>query len=467
MNGSPRLTGEAGRAAVLVVGLGVSGLAAVRYLRNRGWSVAVSDRRPAAELEDLFPRLKSFGVVEIETGGHSPGFFVNRQLIVVSPGVPLDLPPLERARRAGVEIIGELELACREFRPPLIGVTGTNGKSTTVTLLGEIFAAAGLRAFVGGNLGRPAVEMGEGEYDLAVLELSSFQLESIHKFHPRVAVMLNLTPDHQDRYPDLAAYLAAKTAISRNQRREDFLLLNLDDPHLAAHGRALAARRAAGDLLPLVAWFSLEQEVACGAGWREGKISLRLPPESGVRGGEFDAPQMKLPGNHNRSNALAALLAAWLWGVEEEKIRQALASFSGIAHRLEFVGEVDGVAWYNDSKATNLDAVVKAVKSFDRPLVVLLGGHDKGADFGSLARLLSRRRGRVIAFGAAGKKIAAQLPGLVVESPAAGLREAVARARAVARRGDVILLAPGCASFDEFSSYRERGAAFRRLVEKN
>jgi UDP-N-acetylmuramoylalanine--D-glutamate ligase len=461
MNGPGPTEREAG-AEVLVVGIGVSGRAAARFLRKQGRTVAVSDRRPAAELKEILPELEELGISEIETGGHTSRFFVNRRLIVVSPGVPLDLEPLAAARARGVEIIGELELACRESRLPLVGVTGTNGKTTTVTLLGEILAADGRRVFVGGNLGRPAVEMTTGEYDLAVLELSSFQLESIAGFHPGIAVVLNLTPDHQDRYPDPAAYLAAKAAISRNQQREDFLLLNLDDPHLAAHGRALAARRAAGDLLPRIVWFSLEQEVAGGACWRAGRIVLNLPAAEGRL--ELAAPKLKLPGGHNRSNALAALLAARLQGVSDETILKVLAGFSGVPHRLEYLGEVDGVACYNDSKATNLDAVVKAVESFDRPLVLLLGGHDKGADFAVLAPLLARRDCRVIAFGAAGKKIAGQLPGLVSGDPARNLLEAWQRARAAARSGEVILLAPGCASFDEFSSYRERGEAFRRLV---
>ena len=467
MSKKPRRDADGGRAAVLVVGLGVSGLAAVAWLRKRGLKVAVSDRRPAAELGTVLERLRALGINEIETGGHRSEFFVNRDMIVVSPGVPSNLAALNRARAAGVEIIGEIELAAREFDLPLIGITGTNGKSTTVTLLGEIFAAAGAKPFVGGNLGRPALEMGEGDYDLAILELSSFQLESIKYFHPEIAVLLNLTPDHQDRYPDMESYLAAKAAISRNQQRQDFLLLNHDDPHLAAHGRALAARRAAGDLLPRVVWFSLEREVECGACWREDIIVMRLPAGSGVeKRSEFAAPELKIPGKHNRSNALAALLAARLKGVEWQTMVKALEEFGGVPHRLEYVGTADGVLFYNDSKATNLDAVVTAVASFDQPLLLLLGGHDKGADFSLLAPLLARRRCRVISFGAAGKKIAGQLPEVAVSGPVAGLREAVARARALAVRGDVVLLAPGCASFDEFSSYRERGESFRRLVQK-
>ena len=455
------------RAEVLVVGLGVSGRAAARHLRSRGATVAVSDRRPAAELGEIIKELESLGISEIESGGHTPEFFVNRRLIVVSPGVPLELPALAAARKNGIEIIGEIELACRESRLPLIGLTGTNGKTTTVTLLGEIFAAAGLKPFVGGNLGRPAVEMGDGDYDLAILELSSFQLESIGRFHPGIAVILNLTPDHQDRYRDTAAYLAAKTAISRNQQREDFLLLNLDDPHLAAHGRALAARRAAGDLLPRVVWFSLEQEVEYGASWRDERIIINLPPATGSGPLELAAPKLKLPGDHNRSNVLAALLVAWLRGIEESVIRQVVGRFPGVAHRLEYLGEVDGVACYNDSKATNLDAVAKAVASFDRPLVLLLGGSDKGADFATLSPLLRRRRCRVVAFGAAGEKIAGQLPELISAGPEAGLAAAWRRARALARPGEVILLAPGCASFDEFVNYRDRGEAFRRLVKNS
>ncbi len=454
------------RAQILIVGLGISGLAAARFLRGKGLAVAVSDHRPTADLNGKIKELWSLGVEEIETGGHTAGFFVNRETIVVSPGVPLTLPVLEMARKEGSEIIGEVELASRWSRIPWLALTGTNGKTTTVTLLGEIFTAAGRQPFVGGNLGRPAVEMLIREHGCAILELSSFQLESIQNFHPGVAIILNFTADHQDRYPDPESYLAAKTAISRNQDRHDYLLLNLDDPHLAAHGRAMGARRAAGDNLPAVLWFSVEREVPVGGSWLGSRVSYDLPTADGgrIRGG-FPAPSLKLPGPHNRSNALAAMLAARLQGIDEEVIVRCLENFNGIPHRLEYLGARDQVLFYNDSKATNIDAVVKAVESFDRPLLLLLGGYDKGANFRFLNPLADHFR-ELIPFGAAAPEICRQLPELTCGFRAAGLRQALERALERAQAGDVVLLAPGCASFDEFSNYRERGDYFRRLVRE-
>ncbi|NPA24341.1 MAG: UDP-N-acetylmuramoyl-L-alanine--D-glutamate ligase [Deltaproteobacteria bacterium] len=304
------------------------------------------------------------------------------------------------------------------------------------------------------------------EHGCAILELSSFQLESIKSFHPVVAMILNLTADHQDRYPDFESYLAAKTAISRNQNRQDYLLLNLDDPHLAAHGRAMGARRAAGDNLPAVLWFSVKREVSAGGSWLGSRVSYDLPTAAGGRiQGEFQAPALKLPGPHNRSNALAALLAARLQGIEEEVIVRCLENFNGIPHRLEYLGARDQVLFYNDSKATNIDAVIKAVESFDRPLLLLLGGYDKGANFNCLNPLAAHFR-ELIPFGSAASEISRQLPELTCGFQAAGLREALERALERAQAGDVVLLAPGCASFDEFSNYRERGDCFRSLVRE-
>ena len=454
------------RAAKLVVGLGLSGLAAAAFLCRRGEPPAVSERRPAAEISELLGKLEELGVTEVETGGHRPEFFCGRRQIVASPGVPSELPALVAARAAGAEIIGEIELAARAIDVPLIAVTGTNGKTTTVNLLDEVFKAAGKKVFAGGNLGRPALEMTEDDYELGVWELSSFQLETVASgFRSKVAVILNLSPDHQDRYVDTEAYLAAKARISMNQTKDDYLLLNLDDPHLAAYGRALAARRAAGVSLPRLLWFSCRREVETGVSWQDDEIVMCLPQAGGGRRIErLSAPTLRLPGEHNRSNFLAALLASHLVGLENEVIIAAAASFEGLAHRLEFVGEVDGVSWYNDSKATNLDAVIKAVESFTAPLVLLLGGRDKGADFSTLISTLRSRVRLLLPFGEAGDKIVRELAELKPEVPACELAAAVARARREAESGEVVLLSPGCASFDEFADYRARGDMFRHLV---
>ncbi len=450
----------------LVVGLGISGIAAARFLQQQGWSVACSDQRSATELDEILQILKTVGIVEIETGGHSENFFLGHDLLVVSPGVPLSLPIFKAVRRSGCEVVGEVELAARYSELPLLALTGTNGKTTTVTLMGEIFATAGINTFVGGNLGRPAVEMAQEKFVAAILELSSFQLEGIESFHPRIATILNLTPDHQDRYPDAKAYLQAKTAICKNQEKPDFLLLNRDDSELGTFGADLKARRLAGANVPEVLFFSVEQEVELGASWLEDNITVKARSLDGNNiEREFKAPHSKLPGSHNRSNYLAALLAALIFGIKEEIIISSLNDFSGIAHRLEYVGNCNGVDFYNDSKATNIDAVIKAVTSFEQPLILLLGGYDKGADFRTLESFLQENLRELIPFGQAADEVCKQLPAYTKGFKATDLKGAVVRAKAVAEPGDVVLLAPGCASFDEFKNYQERGDRFRNLLQ--
>lgn len=451
----------------LVVGLGISGIAAVRTLRARGYQVAVSDRRSEAELQEVLVEIVKLGVVEIETSSHNDKFFEKRDLIVVSPGVPLSLPVLSRARAAGCEIIGEVELAVRLSNSTLIALTGTNGKTTTVTLLGEIFKAAVVNTFVGGNLGRPAVEMAESSFDAAILELSSFQLEGVIDFHPRIAIILNLTPDHQDRYVDSAAYLAAKVRICSGQGRNDFLLLNRDDVQLEDFGQKLRSRRQAGENLPQVIFFSVSEDPGeNSASWLGDEIVIRartLTGDSLQR--KFMAPLIKLPGAHNRSNYLAALLVALIFGLDEAVAFTAMKSFSGIPHRLEHVGSRAGVDYYNDSKATNIDAVIKAVSSFKRPIILLLGGYDKGADFTLLREPLQNKLHALIPFGRAAATVASQLLDYDQGYRAVNLEAALKQAEALSRSGDIVLLAPGCASFDEFANYEERGDRFRQLVQ--
>ena len=451
----------------LVVGLGVSGVAAARFLLAKGSQVAVSDRRSAAELEVVLAELVQAGISEIETGGHSEEFFDNRNLIVVSPGVPLALPVFTKVRKHGCEIIGEVELAVRFCEAELLALTGTNGKTTTVTLLGEIFQAAGVNAFVGGNLGRPAVEMADSGCDTAILELSSFQLESIISFRPKIAVILNLTPDHQDRYVDEDAYLAAKARICQAQGPDDFLILNYDDLKLRAFGEALQGRRQVGEKLPQVIFFSVSEVLAeNGASWIGERIIFNTKTLHGYPlQNEFKAPHIKLPGQHNRANYLAALLAALIFEVDPEIALTALSSFAGIPHRLEFVGTRNGVDFYNDSKATNIDAVIKAISSFDKPLLLLLGGYDKGADFTLLERHLQKNDIRhLIPFGKAAAEITRQLPMYAQDLQAETLESALQQAKIIAKPGDVVILAPGCASFDEFVNYEVRGNRFRELV---
>ena len=452
----------------LVVGVGISGVAAARTLLGQGFQVAVSDRRSAIELKETIKELVKLGINEIETSGHSEAFFDNQDLIVVSPGVPLSLPILTHARAQGCEIIGEVELAARLSELTLLALTGTNGKTTTVSLLGEIFQAAGVNVFVGGNLGRPAVEMAETKFAAAILELSSFQLEGVVSFHPRIAIILNLTPDHQDRYADSSAYLAAKVRICENQGCDDFLLLNFDDSILRVFGNEILIQRRAGENVPQVLFFSVVEDLDTeGASWIDDKIVIKAGCLDGsLLRREFRAPDVKLPGAHNRSNYLTALLTALVFGLDEKIALSVMSSFSGIPHRLEYVGTKAGVDYYNDSKATNIDAVIKAISSFDKPLVLLLGGYDKGADFFLLDECLKGRSCTIIPFGKAADTVVSQLPAYDSGFRAQNLKIALEQAVNIAKPGAVVLLAPSCASFDEFANYEERGEIFRELVDK-
>ena len=452
----------------LVVGLGISGVAAVRALLARGFQVAVSDRRSVAELSQTITELHKLGISEIETSGHSDAFFDKRNLIVVSPGVPFALPVLQKARIQGTEIIGEVELATRLSKVDIIALTGTNGKTTTVTLLGEIFQAAGRNIFVGGNLGRPAVEMAAAEFSTAILELSSFQLEGVVNFQPRIAAVLNLTPDHQDRYATADDYLAAKMRICTGQGRDDFLILNYDDQKLRVFGEDYQRRCQAGENLPQVIFFSVKREIAdAGGSWIGENIIIRTATLSGKKLDlQFAAPLVKLPGAHNRANYLAAILTALISDLPKDNIFCAVTDFIGIAHRLEFIGSKAGVDYYNDSKATNIDAVIKAVNSFNKPLLLLLGGYNKGADFSLLEQPLKGKLRCLISFGQAAAEITKQLPTCALGIRASNLATALKQAVAFAEPGDVVLLAPGCASFDEFTNYEARGDRFRELVQQ-
>ncbi len=452
---------------VLVLGLGTSGVAVAEFLASRGVRLSVSDRRPAVELAADLRRLQEQGLLEeVETGGHTEALCRRQDLIVVSPGVPLDIPPLQAARQAGIPVIGEVELAANYITAPLIGITGTNGKTTCVTLLGEVCRQAGRRTFVGGNIGTPIIRMAAGrDWDLGVIELSSFQLESTVFFHPRLAVLLNVASDHQDRYDNFGDYLAAKMAIARAQDRRDCLLFNLDDPLLAAQYQAWEERWAAGEEVPRPVPFSCRSPLETGGCLHHGQLHCRVVDLAGrPRECRVELPELRLAGAHNRSNMLAVFLAGFIFGLEPAVMLSAMAAFRGLPHRLEYVGRVKGVDYVNDSKATNLAAVLSAIGSFSNPIVLLLGGRDKGADFSRLAEHLGGRVREIVPFGEAAAAIARQLPHFYAGVMAPDLRGAVALAAELARPGDVVLLAPGCASFDEFAGYHERGAAFKNLV---
>jgi UDP-N-acetylmuramoylalanine--D-glutamate ligase len=437
---------------VLVVGLGKSGVASALFLKAHGARVTVSDTKSGDELRNEIPVLLDHGIT-VETGGHGERTFRGQDLIVVSPGVPVDAPLLVQARALGEVVIGEIELAAQFWPGPIVAITGSNGKTTTTTLTGEILAAGGLPTLVGGNIGTPAISLAERAKPetVTVLEISSFQLETIQTFRPKIAVVLNVTPDHLDRHRTFEVYVDAKARIFENQQSGDFAVLNEDDPTCVS----LAARTRAK-----VFWFSRLKEVERGAWVREGNILFR---DAAQQHEVMPVSEIPLKGAHNLENVLAAVCAGALMGCAPEKIRQAVRDFKAVEHRLEFVATIRVVDYYNDSKATNVDATIKALESFPANIHLILGGKDKGSDYTVLNELLRQRVKRVYTIGAAAAKIESQIKNVEVVH-AETLENALRKANAVAQPGDVVLLAPACASFDQFKSYEHRGKVFKEIV---
>ncbi len=438
---------------MLVVGLGRSGVASALFLQARGARVTVSDAKPQDQLSQEIPVLLDHGIA-VETGGHGERTFRGQDLIVVSPGVPVDSPSLVQARALGEPVIGEIELASQFLPKNIVAITGSNGKTTTTTLAGEIISAGGFPVVVGGNIGTPAISLVDrAKADaVVVLEVSSFQLETVQTFRPRVAVVLNVTPDHLDRHRTFAAYTDAKARIFENQQTNDYAVLNADDPTCAE----LANRSRAQ-----VFWFSRKKEVQQGAYLRDGRLLFR---DAKQQHEIMQASEIPLKGAHNVENAMAAICVGALMGCEAERIRAAVQNFKAVEHRLEFVATIRGVEYYNDSKATNVDATIKALESFPANVHLILGGKDKDSDYSLLNDLLQKRVKRVYTIGSAAEKIESQV-GTVVEVDRSGTLEAALRhAAAIAQSGDVVLLAPACASFDQFQNYEHRGRVFKEVV---
>ena len=438
---------------VLVVGLGKSGVASALFLKERGARVTVSDTKSPEDLRDEIPVLLDHGIT-VETGGHGERTFRGQDLIVVSPGVPVDAPPLMQARASGEPVIGEIELAAQHLPGPIVAITGSNGKTTTTTLVGDILKAGGFPVAVGGNIGTPAISLvtNATRDTVAVLEISSFQLETIKTFRPKVAVILNITPDHLDRHRTFQTYVDAKARIFENQQASDFAVLNKDDPTCRSLGDRTRAQ---------VVLFSRKQEVQKGAYVRDGKILFR---DGVVQREIMLASEIPLKGAHNVENVLAGVCAGALMGCQPEQIRQAIVNFKAVEHRLEFVATIRGVDYFNDSKATNVDATIKALESFPRNIHLILGGKDKGSDYTVLNDLLRERVRRVYTIGAAAEKIESHIQGTVEIVHSETLENAIRRANAVAVAGDIVLLAPACASFDQFQSYNHRGRVFKDVV---
>ena len=439
---------------VLVVGLGKSGVASALFLKAKGAHVTVSDAKSEDQLSESIPVLLDHGIA-VETGGHGERTFHGQDLIVVSPGVPVDAPPLVQARALGETVIGEIELAAQFFPGVIVAITGSNGKTTTTTLAGEIIAASGFPTIVGGNIGTPAISLVEGATadTIAVLEVSSFQLETIQTFRPKVAAVLNVTPDHLDRHRTFAAYVDAKARIFENQQASDFAVLNADDPTCVA----LAARTRAK-----VFWFSRQKEVNQGTCTRDGQIIFR---DTKTQTEIMPISEIPLKGAHNLENVLAAICAGEVMGCKSDAMRRAVRDFKAVEHRLEYVATIRGVEYYNDSKATNVDATIKALESFPANIHIILGGKDKGSDYSVLKDLLRRRVKKVYTIGAAAEKIESQIKDSAEILHAETLEAAVKRIALTAEAGDIVLLAPACASFDQFQNYEERGRAFKQLIQ--
>jgi UDP-N-acetylmuramoylalanine--D-glutamate ligase len=440
---------------ILVVGLGKSGLASAIFLRKQGAQVTVSDVRSVEALAEELPALLDAGVM-VEAGGHGLLTFRRQDLIVVSPGVPFDTPELVQARTFGTPVIGELELASRFLRGNILAITGSNGKTTTTALCGEIFHASNQPTQVGGNIGIPVIALvpESKEQGWNVLEVSSFQLETIVDFHPRIAVILNITPDHLDRHGSLENYIAAKERIFSNQNAEDFLVLNAEDAQ-TQH----AAARAKGKVF----WFSVTRPVRQGSFVYQDAIVWRADEQAALEP-ILPIDEITLKGKHNIENVLAAVCAARLAGIPAEIIRKGVAGFHAVEHRLEFVARIHNIDYYNDSKATNVDATMKAIAAFPGGIHLILGGKDKDSDYTLLTTLLKERVRAVYTIGAAAEKIEQQIAGAAKIVSCQTLERAIDQAAANAQAGEVVLLAPACSSFDQFENYEHRGRSFKQFV---
>jgi UDP-N-acetylmuramoylalanine--D-glutamate ligase len=444
---------------VLVVGLARTGIATALFCAARGARVTATEERPESQISETAAKLRAAGVT-LELGGHKPQTFVQQDLIVPSPGVPPTMPALAAARVIGIPIWSEMELAWRFLRGHLVCITGSNGKTTTTSLIGHILETAGLPVQVAGNIGTPLISRVDVSSDtgFTVVEASSFQLESISAFRPDVAVLLNLTPDHLDRHGSLEAYGRAKARMFENQTEGDAAVLNADD--------AVAPQYAPSR--PQIFWFSRQKRVASGCFLRGDEIVFRRDGSETVL---LRREDIGLRGDHNVENVLAAATAATLAGVEPAVIAKGVRSFAGVEHRIEFTAEISGVEYFNDSKATNVDATLKALDAFSGNLLVILGGKDKGSDYSILRKALRQHARMVLLIGSAADKIEAQLGGVVPVERAGTMARAVELAAERARPGDTVLLAPACASFDQFESYEHRGRVFKQLVrslaEKN
>ncbi len=441
----------------VVVGLGSTGVSCARFLAGRGAKVVLADDLSMDKLEKAKALIEACPDVDIKAGAQGGIDLTGVSLVIVSPGVPYAHPLLSEARRRGAEVISDIELAWRFIDAPILAVAGTNGKTTTTTLLGRTLQEAGFKVFVGGNIGTPAIEYVENgaAYDFCVLEISSFHLETTLTFNPHIAALLNITEDHLDRYDSFEHYANTKFRLFENQTSEDFSVVNINDPVIAKRAGSGLGR---GAVVP----FTVSGEVDKGLFLRPGEIVYR-PGNDGEE--VYPTSGFKLIGLHNMENIMAVIAMARLVGAPQESVLASIFGFKGLPHRMEFVRTVDNVTYIDDSKGTNIGALEMALRGMNSPVVLIAGGRDKGGDYGVLKTLVREKVRAMVLIGEARFKIQDALGNLTDTLMALTLDEAVAVARSKAIAGDTVLLSPACSSFDMFKSYKERGERFKALVE--
>ena len=439
---------------VLVVGLARTGIATARFLKGKGSIVSTTETRPRDEMAEAVQALEGMDL-RMEWGGHRTETFLRQDLIVLSPGVDLKIEPVQEALRKGIRVISEIELAYRFISVPILAVTGTNGKTTTTLLLGEMLKEDGKKVGVGGNVGEPLILFvdGGGRWEVLVGEISSFQLEAIETFRPSLSILLNITEDHLDRYARYEDYIEAKARIFSNQNSGDLSVLNRDDPIVKKLWKRVRARK-----IP----FSLKERLPEGAFLNGEEVVLRIGPKEE----NYSLARTPLKGIHNVENMMAAITAARVLGCSKEAIENALNRFVGLEHRLEFVREVGGVRFYNDSKGTNVGSVVRSLQSFSEPVILIAGGKDKNGDLRPLREEIRSHVKRLILIGEAKERMERELGRLTDTAMATTLEEAVVLAHQSAKKGEVVLLSPACSSFDMFKDYKERGKVFKDAVKR-
>jgi UDP-N-acetylmuramoylalanine--D-glutamate ligase len=451
---------------VLVVGFGLSGVAVAKYMSKQGAKVTVTDLRQKTELADACAQCEGLQI-EYDLGKHNSKTFTTAELIVVSPGVPLNIKPLDEAREAGIPITNEIELAAGSLKEPLIGITGTNGKTTVTTLIGEIFKADNRTPYVGGNVGKPLLDYltDGGKADVVVAELSSFQLELTQRLIPAVAVFTNMEEDHMDRYGTMDAYIAAKKRLLQACDKNSYVVLNYDCPVVStfaaeSHGRVL--------------WFTKQDPMKVGGEFAERFVGCyynaakkQIVDRTASKEEIYDLSQFRLMGDHNRENMMAAICAARAMGVSPKAVQSIINSFKGVSHRLEFIRRKDGVYFFNDSKGTNVMSVKRSLASFNSsPVILIAGGKDKNSEFAPLVDLVKKKVKILILLGEAKEKINRALGDFAETYLVGTFEEAVLLAYQKSRSGDVVLLSPGCASYDMFRNFEERGDYFKKLVNQ-